>query len=135
RSPTGPLMPAIVLDGAPEPIRERNVRLPAEHPLDLAVVRVVVADVDDLPVRGKRHEAVASAAGHLEELLGEAAEAHGGARAQVEHLAIGRIARRRAQQRVDDVVDVVEVAQLLAVPEEADFLTVDREADEPRDEA
>ena len=55
--------------------------------------------------------------------------------ADVEDLAVARVARARPQERVRGVVDVDEVAQLRAVAVDLDRLVLDREADEPADEA
>ncbi len=65
----------------------------------------------------------------------EIAMARSARAADVEHLAVARVGRARPQERVDDVVDVDEVAHLRAVAEDLDLLSLERQPDEPADEA
>ena len=55
--------------------------------------------------------------------------------ADVEHLAVARVARARPQERVRRVVDEDEVAELRAVAEDLNRLVLDCQPDEPADEA
>ena len=50
-------------------------------------------------------------------------------------LAVARVGRAGAQERIDRIVDVDEVAHLRAVAEHLDLAVLEREADEPADEA
>ena len=55
--------------------------------------------------------------------------------ADVEDFAVARVGRARPQERVRGIVDVDEIAQLRAVAEDLDLAALDREPDEPADEA
>ena len=55
--------------------------------------------------------------------------------ADVEHFAVARVRRAGPQERVRGVVHVDEVAHLRAVAEDLDLAVLDRQADEPADEA
>jgi hypothetical protein len=58
-----------------------------------------------------------------------------GVAADVEDLAVARVAGAGAQERVGGVVDVDEVAQLRAVAVDLDRRVLDGQPDEPADEA
>ena len=92
-------------------------------------VGVEVADVDALALGRERHEprrrrrpATSSSS------FGELEQRDRVLVAEVEDLAVGGVARARAQERVHDVVDVVEVALLAAVAEDLDLLAEARPA-------
>ena len=76
-----------------------------------------------------------SPARDVEQQLDEVRERHRVLVAQVHDLAVGGVDRPGAQERVDHVVDVVEVALLQPVAEDLDLLAERGLADEPADEA
>src|SRR6185503_13207966 len=136
RSKVMPGVLAVVIDGAAEPVPQRHLGLPAERLPDLGRIRVEVSDVDLLAVGGEGHEAIGAASSRqLDQHLRDVDEGDGGLAAEVEDLAVRRLHRARPQQRVHHVVHVVEVALLLAVPEELDLLAAHRLPDEPADES
>ncbi len=61
--------------------------------------------------------------------------AHGLVAADVEHLAVARVRGAGPKERVGGIVDVHEVAKLRTVAEDLNLATLDREPDEPPDEA
>ena len=77
----------------------------------------------------------AARSGDLDEQRRQIAMADRLVAADVEHLAVARVARARPQERVGRVVDVDEIAQLRAVAVDLNRPVLDREADEPADEA
>ena len=109
---------------------------PAERSAHLRGVRVEVADVDPLALGREGHQPVAAAARDCSSSSFDQLEQRDGLVVpEVEHLPVRGVQRAGAQEGLDDVVDVVEVALLLAVAEELDLLAERRLAHEPADEA
>src|SRR5581483_5964095 len=113
-----------------DPHAERGPRLPAREARDLPVIGVVVADVDRLSLAREGDEAEGPAAVDLHQELRQVLQADRRSGAQIQHLPERAVVRRRQQERVDAVLDVVEVAQLRAVAEDLDLVSED-EVPEP----
>ena len=117
----------------------RADRPAAASPTRLAELRrvgVEAADVDPLlfrrPRRRKRTDPVPAISSSS---VDQIAVADRLVAADVEHLAVARVGRARPQERIGRIVHVDEVAQLRAVAEDLDLASLDRQADEPADEA
>src|SRR5713226_7127170 len=120
---------AVEVERPLEPVGQRHAGFPAEDAHRPAEVRIVVADVDGAAVFGERHDAAASRAVQLDEQLGQLFQADGRLGAQVEDLPDGLVRHGRREQRLDGVVDVVEVPQLGAVTEDLDLVAAQEVSD------
>src|SRR5437773_2488870 len=102
----------VKLERSREALRERHRRPPCEQLLRLAEVRVVIADVDRAALLGKRDHPDAARTVQADQELGEILQADWRAGAEVEDLPHGLLGVHRKEERVDCIVDVIEVAQL-----------------------
>lgn len=130
----GVVLPVIV-ETALQAFAQTDLRRPAERRADGPVVAVVVADVDGLALRREGHQLEAAGQVKAGQHGSEICQANHFAAAEVVHLAVAIVAKRRQQQGIDTVVDIVEVAQLLAVAEDLDGLAFDQLADPDAEES
>src|SRR5262245_6847960 len=108
---------AIKLHGARERRAQIGLRLPPELSRDQSTVRVIVADVDFLSVAGKFTHAEFTATVDFDQQAGEIAQRNRGWAAEIEHRTDRLLSRRGKQERVHGIVDIGEIAQLLATPD------------------
>src|SRR5229473_3585076 len=109
-------MATVIIQGTREAVVEVDVRRPAGQRAEAAVVGDEVADIDALPVGRKFALLESAAAIRPDQRLGQCEERIGLAAANVEREAGGIAAERGAQKRLDRIIDIQELAALLAPP-------------------
>src|SRR5262245_37594014 len=126
---------AVELERAREAVAQRDAWFPSERALQARPVGVEVADVDDLLLRWPLDESISTRSGRRDQQRPEVAMRDWFEPADIEDLAVARVARARAQEGIGRIVNVHEVAHLRAVAIDLDLAVLEREADEPADEA
>src|SRR5262245_55641514 len=123
-----------VLDGRCQAGFQLDLWPPAAHAVKESEVAVVVPDVDALVVGRERHELPREFAVPVEDLhkLEQRVMPLG---TEVEDASVEPGIESRGEKGIDDVIDVIEVAQLPAVAEDPNRFTADRLAQENADEA
>src|SRR5476649_348589 len=101
---------AIVSERLGQGRAQARPRPPPERAPDEPVVRVVVADVDFLPVAWKFFHDEFSATVEFDEQLCELAQRYARRAAEIENFSDRRAAARREEKRLDRVVHIGEVA-------------------------
>src|SRR5262245_56061489 len=123
-----------VLDGRCQTGLQLDLRPPAAHAVKEIEVAVVVPDVDALVIGRKRHELPREFAVPLEDLheLEQRVMTLG---TEVEGASVKARIEGRGHEGLDDVVDVVAVAQLPAIAKDPNRFAADRLAQENAHEA
>src|SRR5688572_7396877 len=115
-------------------VAEADGRRPARGPLESGRVRIEGSDVDAPLLIGPLNMFERPAARDVDQQGGEVAMSDGLTPADVEDLAVARVAGARAQKRIRRVIHVHEIADLRAVAENLNLAPFDGLADEPADE-
>src|SRR6185503_7536959 len=126
---------AVIVEGPLEAFAQFHGRRPAGALLEEGRVGIEAADVDHFLVGRPFDERVAARARDVDEHLDEIAMRDVLFAADVERLAVDGIARARRQERFDRVIDVDKIADLRAVAEHLDLAILERETNEPANEA
>src|SRR6516225_2575470 len=127
--PITSMVRSIIFERLLQSLLECHLGLPTECFVDLAKVAVIVANIDGLPIVRKRNEFVVATAVEFCQQCSQFFQADALAVAQVEHLTICSIARSRAKQRIDYVGHEIEIASLLSVAKNLNWLLFDQTAD------
>src|SRR5712692_491427 len=109
-------MAAIIRERPRQAVVEADLWRPAGQLAKAAVVGDEIADVDTLPVGREFAQFIAAAAIGADQRLGEREQRIGCLAADIERAAGGVAAHRSRQKRLDGVVDIEQLAALLAAP-------------------
>ena len=107
----------IKIHRARESLPKRHFRRPAQHGANVTVIRVVIPNVDPLPLRREGTNHIAGVLLHLRKEIGKIFQMDGILPPQVENLTVGFIPRRGEKKSLHGVVHVREIAQLLSAPQ------------------
>src|SRR5260370_9830955 len=110
-------MATVIIQRALEALIEADARRPPGQVAKTAVVGDEIADIDALPVVREFAPLKTAAAICPDHRLGERQEGIGRPTADIEREARGVTAPRRAQERLDRVVDVEQLPALFAAPD------------------
>src|SRR4051812_11856788 len=102
-------LPAIIVQGTRKRLAQARPWLPTQFARDLAVVGIVIADIDLLPVARKCPHLELAAAVDLHEQSRQLAQRHRRRSAEIEYLALRFAFRRSEQEGLDGIVDKREV--------------------------
>src|SRR5687767_4177533 len=114
-------------------VAEADGRRPARRPLESGRVRIEGSDVDAPLLIGPFNVFERSGARDVDQQGGEVAMSDGLTAADVENLAVARVAGARPEERVRRVINVDKIADLRAVAENLNLAPFDGLADEPAD--
>src|SRR5260370_42024403 len=109
-------MAAVIIEGGREAGVEADAGGPAGQPTEAAVVGNEIADIDALPVGREFALLETAAAIRPDQRLGQCEERIGVAAADIEGETRGVAADRGAQKRLDRIIDIQQLAALLAAP-------------------
>src|SRR5262249_24932347 len=110
---------------------QAGYRIPADEPPDLADIGNEIPGRLERPLGTEGRKFPTPAPRDADDRLGELAEAEPVIVADIEQVAIGLLRRGTQQHGIDRVIDVEEVAQMRAIPENLDHLVIDGHSDEP----
>src|SRR5687768_14470609 len=125
----------VELHRAPQSVAKRGRWPPPDSSHDERGIGVEVADVDCLLLRRPFDAAPPAGARGRYQQLDQVAVRNRLEAADVQRLAVRRVGGAGAQKRLGRIIDEDEVAQLAAVAVDLDFAVLERQSDEPGDEA
>src|ERR1044072_9520252 len=109
-------MLAVKIQGPFQTLALGYSRSPSQRRFDAFVVRIVIADIDRLKLCRERNSGVRTFSIEFYQQLSQVFQSNWRDASEVENFAIRFIARSRDQQRVNGVVHISEITQLVSTP-------------------
>src|SRR5437868_5531536 len=125
RSPVMLTMPPVIFESQWKAVFYPDPRLPPRSGIEFCCRAIDAADIDSFLFRWERNNAIRAAARGFEKTLYKVFELQNPNSGKIEIVAFQIVVGPGNQECIDDVIDVIETADLLPIAEYLNFLALD----------